>query len=706
MPSDRRMPCPMCHISKKQRQGLMVLSVVIVIFAVLSWYYVTQHGRMAVHHLGPVSFHPGPEQPKLYITRGNDIIFEAELGVPLPVRINPQSCTGVASSSDSICINWVDTETDSMVDKELAMVQIDLKPKREEDRLQCITVNWTSHLLDFEPMDCIALKHAHWYGGASVYRQHWPMDDMSIRMQPYVSRDILIKKDRRDVWGSVLENYWLSSMGVAIHVDDDVPLHVGFNEDGSEKLCLKSKYLNSPYQNTELRNPHLSYTICFHDDVKAVHQHVYKKWFSLPSGTPDVRMMKSPIWSTWARYKITVDQEQVLQYAKEIRSHNMTNSQIEIDDKYTTSYGSYDFNVTKFPNASEMINTLHDQGFRVTAWIHPFTNLDSPNLEVGIKGGYWVQDVTHSVPALVKWWQGIGAVLDVTDSSAQQWYVDSLEGMRTAYGIDSFKFDAGEADYFPISYSVASQDFRNPNEFCTHYAPLVSRLGRMIEVRCGHQTQRLPIFVRMFDKESTWGYDNGLQTMIPSALTQGILGYPFILPDMIGGNAYAEDTFTTVDEALLPERELFIRWLELTAYLPAMQFSIAPWQYDDSAAADGVSVVTVAKKMVRIHEEEVFPLIQRFALDALLEGTPIIRPLWWLDPHDKTALTIDSEFLIGDILLVAPILKPLDRFRDIYLPQGNWTDLLRGGEDYLGGNWLREYPIGLDQIATFRRRPT
>ena len=44
----------------------------------------------------------------------------------------------------------------------------------------------------------------------------------------------------------------------------------------------------------------------------------------------------------------------------------------------------------------------------------------------------------------------------------------------------------------------------------------------------------------MMDKNSYWGYDNGLKTMIPTALLMSMLGYPFILPDMIGGNGYPE----------------------------------------------------------------------------------------------------------------------------------------------------------------------
>lgn len=81
--------------------------------------------------------------------------------------------------------------------------------------------------------------------------------------------------------------------------------------------------------------------------------------------------------------------------------------------------------------------------------------------------------------------------------------------------------------------------------------------------------QNLPIFYRMLDKGSRWGYDNGLQSLIPSLLQFGILGYPFVLPDMIGGNNYK------------PSPELWVRWMQANTFMPAVQFSIVPWSYDE-----------------------------------------------------------------------------------------------------------------------------
>jgi len=61
---------------------------------------------------------------------------------------------------------------------------------------------------------------------------------------------------------------------------------------------------------------------------------------------------------------------------------------------------------------------------------------------------------------------------------------------------------------------------------------------RLQEVRTSVASQHLPIFTRLMDKDSHWGPNNGLRSLIPSVLLYGIVGYPFVLPDMIGGNAY------------------------------------------------------------------------------------------------------------------------------------------------------------------------
>ena len=86
-----------------------------------------------------------------------------------------------------------------------------------------------------------------------------------------------------------------------------------------------------------------------------------------------------------------------------------------------------------------------------------------------------------------------------------------------------------------------------------------------------------------------------------------------------------------------------------------------------------------------------------------ISGSPIVRPLWWSDPTDKNFLTISDEYLIGDEILVAPIIVKGATKRDIYIPDGTWRDELKG-ENVIGKDWLKDYKVELGQVAYFTRQ--
>ena len=106
--------------------------------------------------------------------------------------------------------------------------------------------------------------------------------------------------------------------------------------------------------------------------------------------------------------QVDITQDKVMEYAQEILANNFPNSQLELDDMYTTKYGEFDFDPEKFPDPRKMIADLAQLGFRFTSWMHPFANYDSGVFEEGVKKGYWVRDAMNITPALTKWWQGNG----------------------------------------------------------------------------------------------------------------------------------------------------------------------------------------------------------------------------------------------------------------------------------------------------------
>jgi alpha-glucosidase (family GH31 glycosyl hydrolase) len=270
----------------------------------------------------------------------------------------------------------------------------------------------------------------------------------------------------------------------------------------------------------------------------------------------------------------------------------------------------------------------------------------------------------------------------VSNPAALDWFLARLRALQDSTGLDGFKFDAGEAIFLPrdaVTHTPA-----HPNDYPHRYVNFVANHFSLCEVRAGWQNQSAPIFFRQWDKTTGWGLDNGLHSVLTGILSLALTGYPFVLPDMIGGNAYNES----------PDAELMIRWTQLNALLPAMQFSLAPWDY-------GGECDELCRRYADLHTE-VAPLILRLAGAAARTGEPIIRPAFWLAPHDERALRCDDEFLVGDEALVAPVVQPGARSRPIYFPPGRWRDHW-SGRLVEGPATVDSYPAPLDRLPLFQR---
>ena len=104
------------------------------------------------------------------------------------------------------------------------------------------------------------------------------------------------------------------------------------------------------------------------------------------------------------------------------------------------------------------------------------------------------------------------------------------------------------------------------------------------------------------------------------------------------------------------------------------------------------------------------PQLISFSKEAMRSSTPVIRPLWMLDSDDPVNQVIDDEFLIGDEILVAPILKYKQRMRNIYLPKipsspDGFEHAWLGWDNklYTGGRWINNTVVELEDVPYFVR---
>ena len=146
---------------------------------------------------------------------------------------------------------------------------------------------------------------------------------------------------------------------------------------------------------------------------------------------------------------------------------------------------------------------------------------------------------TDGKVATTEWWNSPGAaILDTTNSAAVVWFQSLLEKLRKEIGIHSFKFDAGESYYLPENYKLNASETDVPEEWTRNYVKMTASFGNDIEIRSGRDTMNYPVFVRILDRDSRWVAETGIKSLVPVVLTFGLLGYPFVLPDMVGGNTY------------------------------------------------------------------------------------------------------------------------------------------------------------------------
>ncbi|HYG21354.1 MAG TPA: glycoside hydrolase family 31 protein [Verrucomicrobiae bacterium] len=399
-----------------------------------------------------------------------------------------------------------------------------------------------------------------------------------------------------------------------------------------------------------------------------------------PSGKmPDELLFSAPQYNTWIELMYDQNQADILKYSQGILDNDFPPGVLMIDDNWQQNYGQWDFRKNKFPDAKGMIRTLHAKGFKVMLWVCPFVHTNSHSYADLAANNLLLKGSTGGV-ALVKWWNGESALLDFTNPQAVAWFRSQLDYLQTAYKVDGFKFDGGDSSYY--QGTVASQ----PVSANTH-SELFGRIGLaypLNEYRAMWKMGGQPLAERLRDKDHSW---SDLPKLVPNMLLEGLMGYPFCCPDMIGGGEYKSfQSSATIDQ------ELVVRSAQCHALMPMMQFSVAPWRVLDPTH------LKAARKAVEVREKHK-SFILELARQSASTGEPIVRSLEYAFPHQGYE-GIKDQFLLGDRILVAPVLEKGARERQVVLPPGVWQGL--DGKRHEGPARIT-VPVQLDELCFFER---
>uniref|UniRef100_A0A1B6CHQ1 Glycoside hydrolase family 31 N-terminal domain-containing protein n=1 Tax=Clastoptera arizonana TaxID=38151 RepID=A0A1B6CHQ1_9HEMI len=532
------------------------------------------------------------------------------------------------------------------------------------------------------------------YGGGRTLGMAWPVELGKVELSPFVTGHI-----GRHRWGSVLQRYFINSRGVAIFVDPETPLYVSINDDKSTRLCLQGRHDDFAYiASNEL--PQLNYTLCTSTNMKLLHSSLSEKslWDGLKQEDVEVinALMTEPVWQIAPAEKHHLTEQAVINYTEDVIALGfLKQGHVLLNEFWQAEAGDFNVDVKRFPTMEQTIEIIHRRGFRIVLSVQPFISTESINFMSTVQSGILAKERQNEsikkVPALTSYkTMSSVAMLDVTNNNTQPWLVQQLSRLIKNYSIDSFYLDLGTAYDMP-HYFQMEQNLTNPDHFKALFTNMIqSSVGKVIGVSGAITRPPAPIFVSLPSLSSTW---ESLQVIIPTTLTYGIVGYPFLMPGPVGGD-YSLD-----GDNKLPDKELYIRWLQLVTFLPVIRYSYLPSQYKDDD-----QVLDIAKTLTALRQKTVNPLLKKYMMEALDSGTPLIRPLWMLDPSDTACHHVKDEFSIGEEIIVAPILQPNTHQREVYLPAGVWKD---GIDSSLrkGSRWIHHYKVPLDRIAFFVRRP-
>ncbi|HIZ35464.1 MAG TPA: glycoside hydrolase family 31 protein [Candidatus Ruania gallistercoris] len=388
--------------------------------------------------------------------------------------------------------------------------------------------------------------------------------------------------------------------------------------------------------------------------------------------------------------------EEMLEVARSMRSHQVPCDVLHLDpDWLVTDRLNTDFiwNTDRFGDQVEFVAALAEQGCRLSVWELPYLDPHSPRYAEAAEAGYLVRTAAGEIAEVTGTPTPDGrhrALIDFTNPAARRWWQRLHEDFLDD-GVAVFKTDFGEG--LPDDAALADG---TPAVHAHNLYPLL--YNRAVSEHIGTYTGRAPLvwgrsgWAGSHRYPGQWGGDAESTVAGLQATLRGGLSYALSAPGF-----WSHDIGGFFGPELTPG--LYVRWTQLGALSPLMRAHglrpREPWAFGEQALA-------ICRDWIRLRYS-LLPYLWQVAHRSAAAGLPMLRPLALEFPGDRFAATIDDQFLLGDDLLVVPILddglEPVTR--SFYVPEGEWVDLVDGSR--VTGPGFHTRTVSLEQMPVLVR---
>lgn len=644
-------------------------------------------------------------------SKGN-VVLRGFIGRTIPLDIPPENCQEKTNkkriNATTVCKDW----------KYRARFEV---TQERRQGVTCFNFTWKGESPDTQLQDCFDLTGSFWYGFGQVRDHSWPLNGVSINATAFVTSH----DPQKYAFGSLISRYLISSNGVAIHIPLDLPIFISYNSSersiyGDSLLCLTTGRDKHPYIEMDKKNlTQLSYSICTGTNMISVHREVaktFRKTFrkqqqrnNMTSGVSrdaSEEFIHKSLWVTSHTSLRAASKENLETLIGDIETGGFEPGILLLDNRWERRVGELVVNETSLPNSAKLFGRIKEKGFQIMLSVSPFIGIGNPVIEQASRDKRLISDPNLQVPLLTHCFreqkQDLCALIDMYTPKNRVWFRERFKDRifnnlkHFNNSIDGFFFSGVQVSRMPQILESLDGKEVNPDYFQVYYqymarhvtsnAAISPLLGfdTAVDVGIGRQSTEGG-FYRLLPFTSDW---KGLQSVIPTVLSTALIGYSRICPGTVGGDELVNGTF---------DKELYIRWFQMAVFMPVLQFSQPP----GTGYLNYESIISTKNYLMKLRHELIIPrMVNAFEISTRQE-LPVIRSLFFADSTINYAYKIIDEFLIGNDLLVAPVVFPGLLSRHIYLPHGNWSDTNQ--DLFEGGKWHFNYPVPLDKVAFFTR---
>ena len=417
------------------------------------------------------------------------------------------------------------------------------------------------------------------------------------------------------------------------------------------------------------------------------------------------RMEMPPLWSLgYQQCRFSYfSQEEVRELVKTFEEKDIPLDVVYLDIDYMDGFRVMTFKTPNFDDAAGLISDLKEKGIRTITIIDPGVKVDEeyPVFKRGKEGNHFTKKLDGEM-FIGAVWPGDSAFPDFSNQDCREWWKSELKKFISEHGMDGIWNDMNEPCVFNNDHKTMLETcLHNSDNGVIEHKEFHNRYGFEMS-RCSKEAQEeLHPNERGFSMtratyaggqrySSVWTGDNmslwsQMRMSISMNANLGISGFSFVGNDVSGFGLDSSE-------------ELFIRWMEMGPFIPIFRNHSNMYTRRQEPWAFGPRAEKIAKKSIELRYE-LLPYIYDLYYISHKEGLPIFRPMIMEYEKDMNLLNMREQFMLGENMIVAPVLYEGERSKTVYLPKGSWFNYFTM-EKLQGGKWYK-LPCELDEILVF-----